>query len=172
MKYVFIAIVTVLTILPVYAEELIENGDFSKGERKWDVDGKSSEIEDEEPALKIELHKREWSYVEQELEYGRDLPVALEVTVKLKTSDDFAPLEESEEYSDVDFTVGGWARWTGLVQPKADLVIRVADKGRWYYYPRALRVGDGWQTVSFTVKKIEVDEGMFTIAIPPGKGTV
>lgn len=161
----------VSTLGHLNAEELVENGDFSRGDRKWDISGKADIENEEKPELTVELHKRKWTFVEQQLDYGRDLPVRIDLVLEVRASDDFKPLESSDMYSNVDFKMGGNYRWTGVVQPKAHVLIRVEGYGRWYYFPRKLKAGADWQKIKVNVSELKLEEGMITIGFPPGEGT-
>lgn len=169
-----------ISISGLHAQE-VENADFSKGKSKWLGDGKVVYFDsagaisetpgaDKVAGLKIELSKNAWRQIHQTL---RAKPTETETGITLQVMADpaFKRLEESKEYSNVDFGEGGSYVWSALVFPKCDFLIRVHD-GSWYYRPLSLFPAGEWKLFSATFPKLKTQQREIALLFPPGEGTV
>lgn len=153
------------------AEELLDNGTFALGEMKWDIKGKA-DASPSDSTLLVTLDDRNWTILEQDLRLSKTPPSAIAIRIELMASADFKPAKESKEYSDVDFGMGGSYGWSARVFPKADCLIQVENSGGWEYRPVKLQTNGSWQTITANVEKLKEKKSVFTLAFPPGTGTV
>ena len=182
MKFAFRLIFSLFAVFLTQAySQTIKNGDFAKGKSSWLGDGKlvylsadgkiaDTETPGAEKVLQIELKKTKWSTINQSL-FPLAKDDALSVSIMVKAQSDFAPLDESHEYSKVDFQEGGSYVWSAEVAPKCDFLVRVHDS-TWYYRPVTLKPVDTWKTLNLNFKNLKARNRSLTIALPPGSGTV
>ncbi|MDR2462803.1 MAG: hypothetical protein LBD30_03375 [Verrucomicrobiales bacterium] len=155
-----------------FAYELLNNGDLPSGRSGWKIEGNSNV----EPAaapdkgLVVNLNARHWTYLRQEIRLNKKGQSAINIKVELQASPDFKRAQKSDEYADLDWEEGNYG-WTGNVNPKCDFMVTVSNGGGWDYRTRKLKPGQP-QTITADVQKLKVERSVFTLALPPGEGSV
>jgi len=167
--------------IPSAPAQALSNGDFSKGKAGWQGSGQvvwlkadgtvsPTEVAGADRVLEVPLRSTQWTWIKQLLHpLAVDKAVAAKITVR--ASADFAPAAESREYTKVDFREGGGYVWSAEVWPKCDLLPRLQD-ATWYYQPKSLKPYGSWKTVSVSFPNLTSRNRSFTLALPPGKGSV
>jgi len=156
-----------------FAEELLRNGSFEAGESKWDIEGKAEPVAGPPPALRLFLHEKKWTLLEQELDLPKDAASTITVVLQLEPSADFLPAAESKAYDAVDFAMGGSYGWTARVFPKADFLITVRNSGGWDYRPVKIKQPGQPQEIKVAFEKVKFSKNQqITFALPPGAGSL
>jgi len=185
---------------PAYSQAL-KNGDFAKGKANWQGDGElvtltpdgkvqsaeipgsdlrltlssSGNLQDTQTsgstrALKIDLQKFKWTSISQGL-FPHSKDNSISVSIMVKAMPNFVRLEESAEYSRVDFKEGREYEWSAEVSPKCDFLVRVHDT-TWHYRPLSLKPFGEWKTFHFDFSDLEARSRSLALAFPPGSGSI
>lgn len=169
----FFPLLLVLVLLAsqsLNAKELLTNSDFANGRTSWKIEGNVQDAAAPDKGLTVILNARHWTFLRQELRLNKKGQSNINVKIELTPSADFKHADKSDEYAnDLDWEQGnyGWSAW---VTPKCDFMV-VVGTGGWEYRIRKLTPGQD-QTLNVDFKKLKDERTMFTLAIPPGEGSI
>ena len=182
MKALLPALLALVCVLPLRADECLQNGDFTDGISHWHGNGRSpadyasdNPLEASDPftskGLIVPLKHVFWSKVAQDFT-GKIANGVLSVTFKL--SSDFAFSAKPDDYLNVPSQLG-WG-WQSFNTPPGDWLIFISALGntKGNYYLIAPKTGSSDpQTFQFKVGILTpLEEQTITLAFPPGTGTV
>jgi hypothetical protein len=166
----FLVVTSGLATQFLTAKELIANNDFANGRTSWKIDGNVEPATEPAKGLTVNLNARHWTFLRQEIRLNKKGQSNINVKIELAPSADFKHADKADEYTaDLDWEQGnyGWSAW---VTPKCDFMV-VVGTGGWEYRIRKLIPGQD-QTITVDFKKLKDERTQFTIAIPPGEGTL
>ena len=181
MKSILAAIAVASLFAATTNAQEINNADFAKGKVGWLGDGKvayfgadgqisETPIPGATVGLKFELSKNSWREIKQSLR-AKPKETSLSISVKVMADPSFKRLEESRDYSGVNFGEGGGYVWSALVYPKCDFLVRAKDRS-WFYRPISLKPPGAWKTVTATFPDLSNGTREIALLFPPGEGTV
>jgi hypothetical protein len=169
-------------LLPLRADECLQNGDFADGITHWHGDGRSpaafasdNPLQASDPftatGIIIPLKHVSWSKIAQDFKGNIASGV---MTVTFKVSPDLAFSDKPEDYTNVPAQLGwGWQAFS--TPPGAWLVFTSSHgdtKGERYVVKPKTGTSDP-QTVRFKVNDLTpLEDQTITLAFPPGTGTI
>jgi len=182
MKALAFVLLAVSCVLPLHAQEALQNGDFSDAINHWHGDGRSpadyasdNPFQSSDPftskGLILPLKKTAWSKVAQDFT-GKISSGILSVTFMV--SPDFAFSTNRDDYKNVPAQLG-WG-WKPFNSQPGNWLIFITDfddtKGNFYPIPTKATSGVP-QTISYKIKGLTPLEAQtITLAFPPGSGTI
>ena len=186
MRTLLFALVTLVCAIPLHADNVLQNGDFTDGSNHWHGDGKTpDEYAQDNPSatpdpatskgLFIELKPNSWSKISQNFHGDKGTHYALNITYKVLPGTTLS--DKADDYTNMADHVRfeGYENY-GMVTIEPGrfwIMVTNFDDGRGYEERFAPNLG------TTEVQKID-DPGvpmspsgrnMVTVAFPPGTGT-
>ena len=157
---------------PDMTGNLLQNGDFSKGDSMWEGDGKPDPSVGK--ALVIPLNNYSWTKISQDFKGDKATDTILiryklspDISVSAKPEDyanigDHVRFEDYQGYGTIEFPVGCFLVWIGDLTNHAS---------RYERFP--IRPTNDVQTIDHTFPSgATLADKMITLAFPPGTGSV
>lgn len=174
----------------------LENGDFSHGKSKWlgagqivylNADGSISATDDSKstdplnssqkpkgtPLIEIKLHPGQFTELSQKFKTDKGT-AAMNVTVVYKGSADFKLNDKATTFTKGNtWQAGTTWYWTSIVNPKADLCVRLDRRDGHSYKLESVTPGGDWQTAKFRWESVKENQDVtLLILAPPGHGSL
>ncbi len=181
MKPSLFVLLVLACLLPLRADECLQNGDFADGIDHWRGDGRSpadfasdNPLQSSDPftskGLILPLKHVAWSKVAQDF---RGKIASGVLTVTFKFSPDFAFSTKPEDYTNIPGQLG-WG-WKTFNTPPGSWLIFISALGdtKGTYYIVQSKKGTAEQTYHFKMTSLTpLEDQTLTLAFPPGTGTV
>jgi len=182
MKTLLFALLALGCVVPLHADEALQNGNFSDGINHWHGDGRSpadfasdNSLQASDPftsaGLIVPLKHVSWSMVAQD--FRGNIASGI-LTVTFKVSPDLVFSNKPDDYTNIPAQLS-WG-WKSFNTPPGEWLVFISAQGdtKGKYYTIMTKAGSSDpQTVRFKVKALTpLDEQTITLAFPPGNGTI
>lgn len=184
MKRLLLVLFIAISTQQLWADNWLQNGDFSDGINSWQGDGRSlSEYISANPTnrpenlpndgMVIELKSDKWTKVSQDFNGTESNGV---MTIAYMLSNDFAFSNDPADYKNIPKKID-YEAWKAFKIPPGNLLVFLSDFGKSLgtYYPfKPLSPGKAaTQTLSAKVNGMTPNEDKtITLAFPPGTGLI
>ena len=183
MKPLLFALLALAFVLPLHADNWVENGDFTDGINHWYGDGRSpADFASDNPlaaadpftskGLIVPLKHLDWTKVAQDFHGKSDHGL---LTITYMVSPDLAFSNKPDDYENMPDHIG-YDGWGAFNTPPGNWVVFVSDFGssRGTYYEIKPKLGSsGPQTYRAKISGLTpLDDKTITLAFPPGTGTL
>ena len=183
MKNLLLILLVLLCILPLRADNWLQNGDFLDGITHWHGDGRSpADFASDNPlqaadpftskGLIMPLKHLDWTKVAQDFKGKLASGV---MTITYLVSKDLAFSDNPADYKNMPDHIG-YDGWSAFNTPPGDWVVFVSDFGSAHgtYYEIKPKLGSpDAQTFRAKVKGLTpLEDKTVTLAFPPGTGTI
>jgi hypothetical protein len=156
------------------AGNVLENGDFSAGDRLWEGDGRIDPSAGK--ALVVSLSAYAWTKVWQD--FKGDKGTADTITIVYKVSPDIAPSDKAADYSDIlnHLQFEDYKGYGSLAIPTGNFLVWIGDLtnhvARYERFPIKPDSGDTQKITHTFPTGAPFADKMVTLAFPPGTGNI